>query len=568
MLVAEAFLDSLVSREIELVFANAGTDFASIIEALVKARDSGRRAPRFVTVPHENVAVAMAHGYHHATGKPVAVMVHVTVGTANALCGLMNASRDNVPLLLLAGRSPITEAGRVGSRTAPIHWGQESFDPASVVREYVKWDYELRAHQSVSAVVDRALDIAMSEPRGPVYLTLPREVMASEQEDEADEAPKTSSRPLGSVPARPSPEAVEEIAVLVGQAKHPLLVTSALGRTRGAYEGLTELVDRFAIPVVQESLRAVSLSSLHPMSLGNSITPYLEWADLLLVADSEVPWIPTRGAPRPECRVVHLGVDPLFSRYPMRTHRADRAIAGRAADALPLLADALERHVNPDHAQARWEEVQAMQTKRHAQHAQRLEAVRDQKPIHPAWLATCVNDVKTSETVVVNELGVPPGALELTQPGTYLSLSTSGGLGFGLGAALGVKLARPEADVIAITGDGSQIFGNPVASYFVANAESLAPLVIVNNNAGWNAVRTSSLKVHPQGHMSRADALPLVALEPSPRFETIMEACGGEGEAVHEPSELLSALERGLRRTREGVPFVVNVHTAMGEAPG
>ena len=105
-------------------------------------------------------------------------MVHVTVGTANAICGLMNAARDNVPLLLAAGRTPLTETGHIASRNRSIHWGQEAFDQGGMVREFVKWDYELRDGQPVDAVVDRALDIAMSEPRGPVYLTLPREVLA------------------------------------------------------------------------------------------------------------------------------------------------------------------------------------------------------------------------------------------------------------------------------------------------------------------------------------------------------------------------------------------------------
>src|ERR1700737_1135947 len=174
---AEAYLSRLGERGIEYVFANAGTDFAPIVEALARP-SGGRKYPRFITVPHENVAMAMAHGYYRTCGKPAAVMVHVTVGTANAMNGLINAARDNIPLLLAAGRTPITESGSIASRNRPIHWGQESFDQGGMVREYVKWDYELRGGQPVEAVVDRALDIAMSEPRGPVYLTLPREVLA------------------------------------------------------------------------------------------------------------------------------------------------------------------------------------------------------------------------------------------------------------------------------------------------------------------------------------------------------------------------------------------------------
>src|SRR6266516_1577057 len=102
-----------------------------------------------MTVPHENVAMAMAHGYYRIAGKPAAVMVHVTVGTANAINGLINAARDNVPLLLAAGRTPLTETGSIASRNRPIHWGQEAFDQGGMLREYVKWDYELRAGQPV-----------------------------------------------------------------------------------------------------------------------------------------------------------------------------------------------------------------------------------------------------------------------------------------------------------------------------------------------------------------------------------------------------------------------------------
>src|SRR5436190_11539382 len=175
---AEAYLSRLADRGVEYVFANAGTDFAPIVEALAR-NPGGKHYPRCIVVPHENVAMAMAHGYYRVSGKPAAVMVHVTVGTGNAINGLINAARDNIPLLLAAGRTPLTETGSIASRNRPIHWGQEAFDQGGMLREYVKWDYELRAGQPVEAVVDRALDIAMSEPRGPVYLTLPREVLAA-----------------------------------------------------------------------------------------------------------------------------------------------------------------------------------------------------------------------------------------------------------------------------------------------------------------------------------------------------------------------------------------------------
>ena len=198
---AEAYLTALHACGIRHVLANGGTDFAPIVESILRLQSAGRAIPHFVTVPHENVAIAMAQGYAKTCGMPAAVMVHVNVGTANTICGLMNAARDNVPLLLAAGRTPLTESGAAGSRDVAIHWAQENFDQAAMVREHVKWDYELRAGQPVATLVARALDIAMSEPKGPVYLSLPREVLGAGL---AEPGPPPRPRPLGAACAVPS----------------------------------------------------------------------------------------------------------------------------------------------------------------------------------------------------------------------------------------------------------------------------------------------------------------------------------------------------------------------------
>lgn len=198
---AEAFLVALEACGIRHVLANGGTDFAPIVESILQLKAAGRTIPQFVTVPHENVAIAMAQGYAKTCDRPAAVMVHVNVGTANTLCGVMNTARDNVPILLAAGRTPLTEEGHLGSRNVAIHWAQENFDQAAILREHVKWDYELRAGQPVATLVARALDIAMSEPKGPVYLTLPREVLSAEL---AEAGPMPRPRPLGAASAVPS----------------------------------------------------------------------------------------------------------------------------------------------------------------------------------------------------------------------------------------------------------------------------------------------------------------------------------------------------------------------------
>src|SRR5829696_9347742 len=225
---AEAWLGLLAARGIDYLFANGGTDFAPVVEAYAKGQKLGWRLPQIVIVPHENMGVAMAHGYAMVTGRPQAMMVHVGVGTANAINGLINASRQNVPILFTAGRTPITESGALpAARNNYIHWAQEHFDQGGMLREFVKWDYELRHAEQVETVVDRALAIAKSEPQGPVYVTLPREILASAFERPFSPTPTLVS----ATPPAADADTLEEVAKLLGAAKHPLLITANGGRT-------------------------------------------------------------------------------------------------------------------------------------------------------------------------------------------------------------------------------------------------------------------------------------------------------------------------------------------------
>src|SRR5262245_39270011 len=330
---AEGYIARLAERGVEYVFANAGTDFAPIVEALSQSK--GAKAPRFLTVPHENVA--MAHGYYRIAGKPAAVMVHVTVGTANAINGIINAARDNIPVLLAAGRTPITETGSIASRNRPIHWGQEAFDQGGMLREYVKWDYELRAGQPVEAVVDRALDIAMSEPRGPVYLTLPREVLAGR----GAKPRRDNVRPLGSTAPEPARAALEEVAALIAKAEFPLIVTSSVGRVPAAVTALAALAEEFALPVVQAEARDMNLPTDHPMHLGHNPGALLPKADVVIVIDCVVPWMPRNHQPRKDAKIVHISADPLEARYPFREIEADLLVPGSSLAALLMLREAL-----------------------------------------------------------------------------------------------------------------------------------------------------------------------------------------------------------------------------------
>ena len=186
----------------------------------------------------------------------------------------------------------------------------------------------------------------------------------------------------------------------------------------------------------------------------------------------------------------------------------------------------------------------------HAWHAQRV-AVKEDKPIHPAWLSACINQITDENTILVNEYDLVPTQMDLSVRGSFFTHSPVGGLGWGVGAALGAKLAAPEKTVIATVGDGSYMFSVPTACHFVSQAQHLPILVVIFNNQCWGAVQNATRSVHPQGWAVKTDNFPLSELSPSPAYEMICQANGGYGERVEDPTEILPALRRALQVIKE-----------------
>ena len=545
---AEAYLELLAARGVEYLFANAGTDFAPLIEAYAKRGAQGQTAPRPITVPHEIPAVAMAHGYAMVTGRAQAVMVHVIVGAGNAVGGIINAARANVPMLFSAGRNPISEAGHSGSRDRPIHWAQESFDQAAMVREFVKWDYELRSASHLETVVDRALTLAHAEPQGPVYLTLPREVLAERQEaiEYADPARMVKPGPLV-----PAPEIVNEAAQILTSARNPIIIVKAAGRDPGAVAALVALAEALGAPVFEQFHTYVNFPQDHPLHGGFDAAPHLEAADAVLVVESDVPWFPGLKHPRPEARIVHVGVDPLFSRYPIRGFPTDLALAGTPRLALQALAEAVGRRADAGAVAERRARGEAVHASTVAAAATRARTVQPESPMDMAWVSRCVGDLVDDQTIVVNEYDLDASQACFKRPGSYFAAPSSGGLGWGLGAALGAKLAAPDKTVICCVGDGAYIFGAPTAAHFVSRAYNLPALFVIFNNRTWNAVKRAVQTHARDGWAVKTDSMPLTALEPAPDYEMVCRASGGHGERVEDPAQLPEALARGLRIVKE-----------------
>jgi acetolactate synthase-1/2/3 large subunit len=551
--VGQAYLEILRDRGIDCFFANTGTDFASIIDAFARFAAEGKRTPRPVTVPHEFVAVSMAHGYYAVTGRPQVVMVHVNVGTANAVGAIINAARSHAPVIFSAGRTPVTEDGALpGARDTHIHWGQEVFDQAGMLREYVKWDYELRQAANLESVVDRALELAMAEPRGPVYLTLPREVLAQPVGALTIESP---ARRVVASRRFPDPARIEEAAELLASASAPLMVTSGVGRNPAAVAAMVELADAGAIAVAEMNATFANFPADHPCHQGHSFAVQsaagIEAADVVLVVDSEVPWIPARARPADDARVIQLALDPSWSRYPLRSFPCDVPIAADPAVALPALAEAVRRRVRRDVVTARRDRLAAAHRARRAAWDEALLAERGRTPISFAWASHCVQEIVDAETIVANEYPLDLRYAPPAGPGRYFGHPPSGGLGWALGAAVGMKLAAPERTVVATVGDGAYLFAVPSACHYAARLHGAPVLTVVFNDGEWGAVKRATLGVHPDGWAAATGTVPLSSLSPSPRYEEIVRAFDGHGERVEDPAELPAALRRALRLVRE-----------------
>jgi acetolactate synthase-1/2/3 large subunit len=554
--VAEAYLSLLRDRGVSRLFVNAGTDFAPFVEAYAHQKQSGLDFPELVVCAHENLAISMAHGAYLGDGHIQAVMVHTSVGTANAVCGTFNAATDRIPILLAAGRSPLFEDSVLGSRDGAIHWAQEMYDQASMVREFVKWDYELRDGVQVAAVLDRAIDIAMTAPRGPVYLSLPREVLA--RDASAEVPPRSVATPTD---ASPNAEAVERLADLLAGARFPVFVTASSGADPRTAALLGQLCDEYSIGVLESRPRYYNVSPGHPLHVGYDLAAVAPEADVLCFLDMDVPWIPKAGEPRADATVVQCGPDPLFSHYPIRTQRSDLSITATTGNLLAALATVLPGRRGRIDAGRRAAIEDAAAGSR-SRIAERLAAAgQADGPITKTFMNWALTQVLPQDASVVSEYWARPELLPRRGPLSYFGTPPAGGLGWGLPAAIGLKLARPERTVISAVGDGAYMFANPAACHHAMAMHDLPVLTIVCANRRWGAVQGSALGMYPAGQAAGAGQLtPLAELGPPVAFEQYAAASGGYGEAVTDRQELVPALSRALHAVQaEHRQAVVNV---------
>lgn len=557
-----AFLEALAELGVAYVFVNLGSDHAAIIESLAAARAECRHLPEIIVCPHESVALSAAHGYAQSTGKPQAVIVHVDVGTQNLGGALHNASRGRIPVLIFAGTSPSTQEGELtGSRNEHILWLQNVFDQNGIVREYVKYACEIRNGCNVKQLVYRALQIATTDPKGPVYLTASREVL-----DESV-APVVLDRNRWQ-PVAPTAMTAADVAAVVDDllaAQHPLVVTSYLGRNPAAVGALVQLCERLAIPVVESVPSYVNFPAAHPLYCGSQWNEPVQnerlgEADLVLVLDSDVPWIPMVNQPSRDASVYYFDVDPIKEGFPLWYIPAKGAFRVDAATALAQLNGLLaEREL--DRAT-----IDTRRTRMAAVHAHWLaELEREEAPggdaITAPYLTARVRELIDSDAIVLNEgisnYGVISRHLRLSRAGSLLASGASS-LGWYGGAAIGTRLGNPTRQVVALVGDGTYLFGVPASVYWVAQRYHTPFLTVIYNNCGWKSPKLSTLGVHPDGIARRTNVFG-VEFDGTSRLADVAAAMGGTTAfSVASRAELEATLRTALECVRDGQCAVVD----------
>ena len=553
---ARRLLEEASRLGVDCIFTNLGSDHPAFIEAFADIDAEDGRMPRIIVCPHEMTALSAAHGYAMRTRRPQMVLVHVDVGTQNLGCSIHNAARGRVPAIIVAGLSPVSVSGeRVGSRTEFIHYTQDSTRQHEIGGQYMKWSYEVRAAEMVDQVLMRGIQIATTAPEGPVYLTGAREVW-----DEPAAAPEQAARHWQ--PARmaglPEGDAQELVAALAA-ARRPLLITSYLGRDREAVQRLEALSDLFGFAVCEVNPQYVNFPGQHPHHVGYRRNTLVDEADLILMVDVDVPWIVAKVKPAPDARLFHLDSDPLkddmgFWHFPAeRTWQADSAVA---LEQLLVLAQSMAIDAAARAARIEW--IGAART--------RLTLPDVPAPANGGiglqQLSEAIGRLVNENTVLVFET---PSATErllptlrLSRPGSYYANGGSG-LGWSINAALGVKLAQPEAEVITVVGDGSYVFGVPSSTYWVAETYGAPQLTLIFNNGGWNAPKVSTLLVHPEGTAKRRDRY-WTTVGARARLAEVATAAGNAAAfRVEQLAELDTTLQAALATVRGGRSAVVDI---------
>ena len=559
--IGEALLQAWWVNGVDHVLFTSGADLVWFQEGTVKLKAAGREAPSLVTMLHENTSLNAACGYAMVAGRPIATAAHVELGTMNYGDAIHTAARGQYPVMITSGKTPTSYGGTApGDRGQDPVWKQDLWDYGSILRQYVKWDHDLTPLGNPGLTASRALQLVMTAPFGPAYMSIPRDV--ARYPIEGVRFPSVDQLGLPR-PSAGNPEAIAEAARLLVDAENPLVTSGWSGRDPRAVPALANLSTLLALPYLDHNADRVNFASDHPL---HDAAPTMADADVLLVLESLTPWIPGHREPHPDARVVYVGQDPVFARNPHYEFNADVRIGGDPYLVLTELYVEAERLLTERRKAEladRRERLAAAGRERRRRYVDSALAQAHGTPLSQEYVAHVVGQVLGQDSLVLSH-AVSGGEavrrhIARVRPGSYFRCGSAGG-GWGVGAAFGAKLAAPDELVTLIIGDGFFLFGVPNAALWSAAHYKRPFLSIVLQNNRWTTGTADVARQYPVGYAERAGAFEGGIFE-EPRLDLakLAESAGAYGENISDPAALRAGVERAVDMVRSGTPAVVAV---------
>ena len=552
----EAILEAFRKLKVDYIMSSPGSEWSPVWEALARQQLENRAGPTFLESWHETLAVNMAGGYTLITGRPQAVLLHAGVGVLQGSMGIHGALQNEVPMVIMSGESQTL--GEDPDLDIEQQWygglsvgGIERF-----VEPFAKWARAVTSPYTLYESVIRAGEMAQRVPKGPIYLNVPLEHMLH------DWTPPETAREVPAAPTlQPRPQDIEKIAELVHDAKSPVIVTETAGRDPKAFSALQEFADLLAIPVINGRVNAyANFPTNHPLYLGTGRYKALDDTDLVLLVGARAPWYPPRRRPTGG-KIVAIHDHPLKEHMVYQNLHADFYLEGDIAESLTLLSTAAKSmKIETGTVNARRQRW----TREHQDYVAALRAEREKaqngSAIDPLSLLGVLGETMPANTIYVDETIThsPLIRQHLPQTTPQSFFRGSGGLGQGIGTALGIKLAAPERPVALLIGDGSFLYNPIVQALGASKRHDLPIMIIILNNKKYEAMRKGHIHHYPDGVSANKDMHFGVTID-GPEYEKLGSHFGFHGERVEYRAELDLALQSALTATQEGRTAIVNV---------
>jgi len=557
---AEAFVEVLNARGVEYIFFNPGIDTVPVQVTVSRFKEMGKTAPGLILCLDESVAMSAAQGHYMVSGRPQVVMVHRELGTLQVGGQIHNAYFSRTPVILCAGLLPEDKR-----RT----WQQKPYDQGSMVRNCVKWDYEVKGRDSIAEITQKAVDIAYAEPRGPVYLAPTWEIMTGTAHEALESREEKSAFPRKHI----DPADINAAADILMNAKNPVILAGHSGRHAESVSSLVKLAEALGVRVLTSQVR-VNFPTLHPLCAG--IDPigggnragghFITEADVVMLLDYDLPYAAAGFKPGPQARIVCLDIDPSKKAAPLWDRQPDVFIEADCREALEALRFVIENKMTPE-KRNEYRQRAAQFTAEHEKIRNERQAAAvikaGQKPVSADWLSYCLAQVVKDDTIIVNQTITHSGfvgeQIFRTQPGTFLSCA-GGSIGWALGAALGAKLAAKEKTVISLMGDGAYVWGCPVATFWSASTYRAPFLSVIFNNQAYAAIKGLVQRAYGTEKLDiKTGREAGVDINPPPDYAAVARACGAFGLMVDEPGEVLPSLKKAMEQVQAGRAAVVDV---------